>query len=134
VVRNRVLRLYYKQQEGFHMAIKTTNQFGTVTVSDTVLTTIAGLAACDCAGIVGMSASTTAEGIAELLKRDSLTKGIKVFTNEDSVRFELHVIIEYGVSMVAAAHNVIEAVKYAVESQTGLKVENVDVLIQGIRV
>ncbi len=116
------------------MAIKTTNQLGTITISDTVLATIAGLAACDCAGIVGMSASSTAEGIAELLKRDSLTKGIKVIANEESVKFELHVIIEYGVSMVAAAHNVIEAVKYAVENQTALKVENVDVLIQGIRV
>ncbi len=116
------------------MAIKTANQLGTITVSDTVLATIAGIAACDCAGIVGMSASTTAEGIAELLKRESFTKGIKVISSTDSVRFELHVIIEYGVSMVAAAHNVIEAVKYAIESQTGLKVEKVDVLIQGIRV
>lgn len=116
------------------MAIKTTNQLGCITISDTVLATIAGIAACDCAGIVGMSASTTAEGIAELLKRESLTKGIKVFSSEDSVKFELHVVIEYGVSMVAAAHNVIEAVKYAVETQTGLLVENVDVLIQGIRV
>ena len=116
------------------MAIKTNNQFGSVTISDGVLATIAGLAACDCAGIVGMSAASTAEGIAELLKRESLIKGIKVYPGEDSVRFELHVIIEYGVSMVAAAHNVIEAVKYAVETQTGLRVENVDVLIQGIRV
>ncbi|MBR6765071.1 MAG: Asp23/Gls24 family envelope stress response protein, partial [Clostridia bacterium] len=78
--------------------------------------------------------TTTAEGIAELLKRENLTKGIKVNTNDDSVKFELFVIIEYGVSMVAAANNVIEAVKYAVESQTGLRVESVNVRIQGIRV
>ncbi len=116
------------------MAVKTSNQLGTITISDTVLSTIAGIAACDCAGIVGMSASNTAEGIAELLKRESLTKGIKVISDEESIKFELHVIIEYGVSMIAAAHNVIEAVKYAVESQTGLRVDNVDVLIQGIRV
>ena len=116
------------------MAIKTTNQYGSVCVADNVVATIAGLAAMQCAGVVGMATQGAAEGLAELLRIDSLTKGIKVYTNEDSVRFELHVIIEYGVSMVAAAHNVIEAVKYAVESQTGLKVENVDVLIQGIRV
>lgn len=116
------------------MAIKTTNQLGSITISDTVLATIAGIAACDCAGVVGMSVTSTAEGIAELLKRESLTKGVKVSSAEGSVKFELHVIIEYGVSMVAAAHNVIEAVKYAVETQTGLKVENVDVLIQGVRV
>lgn len=116
------------------MPIKTTTQYGTTTISDTVLATIAGIAACDCAGIVGMSVTNTVEGIAELLKRENLTKGIKVNTNDDSVKFELYVIIEYGVSMVAAAHNVIEAVKYAVESQTGLTVDNVDVIIQGIRV
>ena len=116
------------------MAVKTTSQLGAITISDSVLATIAGLAACDCAGIVGMSASSTAEGLSDLLKRENLTKGIKVFSGEDSVKFELHVIIEYGVSMVAAAHNVIEAVKYAVETQTGLRVENIDVLIQGVRV
>jgi len=116
------------------MAVKTSNQFGSITISDSVLATIAGIAACDCAGIVGMAASTTAEGLYELLKRESLTKGIKVTSNEESVRFELYVIIEYGVSMVAAAHNVIEAVKYTVEAQTALKVENVDVIIRGIRV
>lgn len=116
------------------MAIKSVNDLGSITISDSVLATIAGIAACDCAGIVGMSASNTAEGLAELLKRESLTKGIKVTCGADSVKFELHVIIEYGVSMVAASHNVIEAVKYAVESQTGLRVESVDVLIQGIRV
>ncbi len=116
------------------MAVKTTTQYGTTTISDNVLATIAGIAACDCAGIVGMSASNTAEGIAELLKRESLTKGIKVNSGDGSIKLELHVIIEYGVSMVAAAHNVIEAVKYAVETQTGLQVENVDVIIQGIRV
>ena len=116
------------------MPIKTTSQLGVTTISDNVLATLAGIAACDCAGIVGMSATTTAEGIAELLKRENLTKGIKVQTDGESVKFELHVIIEYGVSMVAAANNVIEAVKYSVESMTGLKVENVNVRIQGIRV
>ncbi len=116
------------------MPVKTMSQLGTTTIADSVLQTIAGIAACDCAGIVGMSATTTAEGIAELLKRENLTKGIKVNTNDDSVKFELFVIIEYGVSMVAAANNVIEAVKYAVESQTGLRVESVNVRIQGIRV
>ena len=116
------------------MSIKTTTQFGTTTISDTVLATIAGIAACDCAGIVGMATTGAVEGIVELLKRESLTKGIKVNTSGDAVKFELYVIIEYGVSMVAAAHNVIEAVKYSVESQTGLKVENVDVIVQGIRV
>ena len=58
------------------MAIKTTNQIGNISISDNVIATIAGLAAMQCAGVVGMATQGAAEGLAELLKIESLTKGI----------------------------------------------------------
>ena len=107
------------------MSIQTKNDFGVVTIADSVLATIAGMAAMQCAGIVGMASQGAAEGIAELLKIESLTKGVKAITNEDTVVIDINVILEYGVSMVAVADNVIGSVKFAIESMTGLKVESV---------
>ena len=116
------------------MSIKTTTSLGSISITDNVLASIAGLAAVECAGIVGMSALNAVEGIYELLKRENVTKGVRVVTNENSVQIDLYVVIEYGVSMVAVAQNVIDAVKYNIESQTGLRVDKVNVLIQGVRV
>lgn len=116
------------------MAFKTTNELGTITVSDQVLATIAGLSAVSCAGVVGMASTSAAEGIAELLKIDNVTKGIKVITEDRDIQIDLHVIIEYGVSMVAVADNIIDTVQYNVESMTGLRVNKVNVFIKGVRV
>lgn len=116
------------------MAIKTVNELGSIAISDNVLATIAGLSAMQCAGIVGMASQGAAEGIAELLKIESLTKGIKVYSDGDTLQVDLNVIVEYGVSMVAVADNVIDTVKYNIESMTGLRVDNVNVFIKGVRV
>lgn len=116
------------------MAFQTANDLGTITVSDQVLGTIAGLSAVSCAGVVGMASTSAAEGIAELLKIDNVTKGIKVLTQESNIQIELHIIVEYGVSMVAVADNVIDTVQFNVESMTGLRVNKVNVFIKGVRV
>lgn len=116
------------------MAIKTNNQFGLITLSDNVLATIAGLAAMQCAGVVGMATQGAAEGLAELLKIESLTKGIKVTSDDNGATIDINIIVEYGVSMVAVAENVIDSVTYNVQSMTGLRVRNVNINIKGIRV
>ena len=116
------------------MAIKTTNQYGSVCVADNVIATIAGLAAMQCAGVVGMATQGAAEGLAELLKIDSLTKGTKVNTENKDITVDINLIVEYGVSMAAVAENVIATVSYSIRSMTGLEVAAVNVNIKGIRV
>ena len=46
----------------------------------------------------------------------------------------LYIIVEYGVSIAAVAKNVIESVKYRVETMVGIKVDKVNVTVEGIRV
>ena len=75
-----------------------------------------------------------AEGLAELLKIDSLTKGIKVNTENKDITVDINIIVEYGVSMAAVAENVIATVSYSIRSMTGLEVAAVNVNIKGIRV
>ena len=53
---------------------------------------------------------------ASLLKRDSLTKGIKVTVVDKTVSLDMHVIVEYGVNINTVCDSVISNVKYQVKT------------------
>lgn len=110
------------------------NSYGKIDYSDEFLSNLAGLASMDCYGIVGMASQKAMDGIVELLKGENLNKGVKITTENGSVRIHLFVIVEYGVSIAAVAANVIDTVKYKVEKITGLNVDKVNVTVNGIRV
>jgi uncharacterized alkaline shock family protein YloU len=106
---------------------------GSITISDDVLTDLAGLTCTRCYGIVGMASQSFHEGVAELLGRESLRKGVRMKHDEDKVSFNLYVIVEAGINITEVAHNLIDQVKYMVENCTGLDVEDVQVHVQGVR-
>ncbi len=116
------------------MAIKTENNHGAIVVSENVIARIAGVATSTCYGVVGMAYKSTSDSIAALLKWDSITKGIKVSTDEDKVSIDLHIIVEYGVNIKVICESIIENVTYAVESATGFKVGKVTVNVEGVRI
>ena len=116
------------------MAVIQQKSLGKIVYSDEFISNLAGLASMDCYGIVGMASQKAMDGIVELLKGENLNKGVKITTENDSIRIQLFVIVEYGVSISAVASNVIETVKYKVETITGLNVQKVDVTVNGIRV
>ena len=51
-----------------------------------------------------------------------------------TVAIDLFVTLEYGVSLPAVAENTKDNVKYRVEDLTGLKVQYVNIHVEGIRV
>jgi len=53
---------------------------------------------------------------------------------EDGISLDFHVIVAYGVSIQAVAENLIENVRYKVEEYTGMKVKDVNVYVEGVRV
>ncbi|MEA4973202.1 hypothetical protein SDC9_116259 [bioreactor metagenome] len=116
------------------MSAKLENQYGTVTIENEVIARIAGLTAVDCYGIVGMAAKNVKDGIVQLLKRESLTKGIKINVSEDKISIDMHIIVEYGTNITAIAENTISTVKYKVETVCGIDVEQVNVFVEGVRV
>lgn len=116
------------------MAVIQQNSYGKIEFTDEFLSNLAGVATMDCYGIVGMSSQNAMDGIVELLKGENLNKGVKIITENESVKIQLFVIVEYGVSISAVASNVIDTVKYKVETITGLNIERVDVTVNGIRV
>ena len=107
---------------------------GDITINTDVIATYAGSVAVECFGIVGMAAVNMKDGLVKLLKKDSLKHGINVTLNENKISLDFHVIVAYGVSIRAVSDNLIANVKYKVEAFTGIEVENINILVEGVRV
>ena len=110
------------------------NRFGSIQIEPEVIALYAGTTAVECFGIVGMAAVSVKDGFARLLKRESLTKGINVAIRENVISIDFHVIVSYGVSILAVADNLMESVKYKVGDLTGMTVEQINVYVEGVRV
>ena len=119
---------------GFDMDCKFTTDLGLVTVNDDVLVRVAGYAALDCYGIVGMASKRSTDGIVQLMGKENLGRGVKIRTSGDKVDIDLFIIVEYGISISAVAAAIIETVKYKVEHLTGIPVGRVNVCVEDIRV
>ena len=75
---------------------------GIITIDPEVIAKYAGTVAVECFGIVGMAAVNMKDGLVHLLKKESLTRGIKVRISEDNhVSLSFHIIVAYGVSISA---------------------------------
>lgn len=115
------------------MNFRISTELGSLIIEDSVIANIAGASALESYGIVGMAARNATDGIFELLKMDYLSKGIYVH-GEDELIIDLHVILEYGINISTVAENIIERVKFNVETLTSLKVASVNIFVEGIRV
>lgn len=116
------------------MAAEIKNENGTIRISNTVIAKIAGYAATKCYGVVGMAVRTGKDGIAMLLKKENIDKGIKVKVENDKVDIALFVIMEYGVNIGTVGDIIKSNVKYQVEEATGLEVTSVTVNVESIRI
>ncbi|HWQ72825.1 MAG TPA: Asp23/Gls24 family envelope stress response protein [Desulfitobacteriaceae bacterium] len=110
------------------------NSLGKINISEEVIATIAGGAALECSGLVGMASRNLKDGFADLLRRDNLARGVEVTIQENEVSIELFVIVGYGINISEAAANIMDRVRNAIEKYTGFTVDKVNVNIQGVRV
>lgn len=116
------------------MACKLVTELGSVSYSDEVLANMAGVSTMECYGVVGMASRRATDGIVELLRRENLSRGVKVTSENDEVIVELFIIVEYGTKISVIANNIIQKVKYTIEELTGLRVKKIIVNVQGVRV
>lgn len=105
---------------------------GNITIDKEVIAQYAGIVAMECFGIVGMG--ITVKDVVKLLKRDNVTKGITVTVNNNKLTLDFHVIVSYGVSILAVSNNLIDNVKYKVEEFTGMEIEKINIFVEGVRV
>ena len=110
--------------------IKTENEG--IQISNDVVAVIAGVAVSEVQGVSGMSGGF-AGGITEVLSgKKNLAKGIKVEINEETAKIDVNIIVEYGSRIPDVAFEIQNRVKKSVENMTGLKVEEVNVHVQGV--
>ncbi|PKM50052.1 MAG: Asp23/Gls24 family envelope stress response protein [Firmicutes bacterium HGW-Firmicutes-7] len=116
------------------MVGRMSTEMGDILIDKDVISKVAGLSAIECYGIVGMAMINVTSGIAKLLKRESLTKGIAVTFEENIINIDLHIIVEYGVNITAVTDNLICTVQYKVEKFSGMKVGKINIYVEGVRV
>jgi uncharacterized alkaline shock family protein YloU len=107
---------------------------GELHVANDVLADLAGNAAMQVYGVVGMAAPTAADGIAKLLPASRLRRGIIVTTSDAGVHVDMYVIVEYGTNINAISQNLVEAVTFALTQYAQVPLTGVDVHVQGVKV
>ena len=107
---------------------------GNITINTEVIAQYAGSVAVECFGIVGMAGINVKDGLVRILKKDSITRGIGVTINNNKLILDFHVIVAYGVSILAVFDNLISNVKYKVEEFTGIEIEKINIFVEGVRV
>jgi uncharacterized alkaline shock family protein YloU len=108
-------------------------QWGRIEVLPSAVGAIAAHAALGCYGIAGMAARGLIDGVAELLHRGNVARGVEVVQIEDGLRIDMFVVVQYGIRISEVAHNLQEAVKFAVERSVNVPVAQVNVNVQGVR-
>ena len=108
-----------------------TRENGTISYSNDVIATISGLATTEVEGVVGLSGGI-AGGIAELLGRKNLTKGVKVELGNEEAAIDISIVVEYGVIIPDVTAKIQQEVKKAIETMTGLSVVEVNINVQGV--
>lgn len=115
--------------------MKFENQFGFIDISHKAVADIAGNAVMGCYGVVGMARQNGREGLLEILSGNHVSKGVSVqFLEDESASIEVFVILEQAIKVSVVAENIIDAIKYQVEHQTGIKVVHIGVNVVGIRI
>ncbi|MEW5785646.1 MAG: Asp23/Gls24 family envelope stress response protein [Bacillota bacterium] len=107
------------------------SDLGAIKISDDVVSVIAGLAATEVEGVAAMSGGI-AGGIAEVLGRRNLSKGVKVEVGTEEAKVDIFIIVQYGVRIPDVAWEIQENVKKAIERMAGLHVLQVNVHVQGV--
>jgi len=107
---------------------------GAIQIGNDVLADVAGYAALECYGIVAMASPTLRDGVAQILSQDKLRKGVRVSSDGEGVIIDLYVVAEYGTNLAEVAHNMSDRVKYVVTTHAEVRVDAVNVHVQGIKV
>lgn len=113
--------------------IKVPTENGEITISDAVFTTITGAAATNCFGVKGMAYRSMTDGIVHLLRREAMSKGVRIIPHEEGdISIELHIVVEHGVNIAAVCRSIINQVRYMVSENTGASIRSIDVCVDSM--
>ncbi len=115
--------------------IRHNNENGSVNISTSVYTDIAGTAATNCFGVKGMAARSVTDGVYHLLRKESAGKGVRViFHEDDTISIDLHIMVDNGINLSAVGASIISEVRYVVSKCTGTEVRAVNVYVDSMMI
>lgn len=114
------------------MALITSNAYGNIIVTDDVVASIASKLAMECYGVVDLTPRKFSDTFADLFKKTSDGRGVKVVSKGDRVFIDVYVIFKFGMSISAVADSLKSTIKYGVENFTGMIVDTVNVHVEGV--
>ena len=115
--------------------IRQNTERGAVVIGNNVYTNIAGVAASNCFGVKGMAVRSMTDGLVHLLRKESMSKGVRVqFHEDDTISIDLHIMVDHGVNLAAVGASIISEVRYVVNKCTGTQVRAVNVYIDSMMI
>ena len=109
------------------------NDKGRISITNDVVSNLAGDAATSCFCVKGMVGRSKDSGPLQLLRRETMSKGVVVHYNDDeSVSLELHIGVDHGVNITAVSRSIMKEVRYKLSKATGVPVRSVDVYVDSI--
>jgi len=117
------------------MAIEREGKLGKLNISTTVISELAGSAAVECYGIVGMvGKKVIRDGITDLLNKENYSKGVDVTVDKDKLVVDIYVVMAYGLKISEIALEVQKKIKYILETTLDVEVQAVNVHVQDVKV
>lgn len=128
-----MLKLIKPRQGGFFMAIDKPTQYGAINISLDAIAAVAGNAAVQCYGVIGVTNKKTFSGNVDLNKTD-FSKDVIVRKNKtNTFEIDLYIVVAYGVRITEVVSEVQKKVKYDLEMKFHLKFKAINVYVQGIK-
>lgn len=117
------------------MSIEIKNDFGQIDISNDVIAQVAGSAAIECYGVVGMaSKNQIRDGLTDILRKENFAKGVIIRQEGEELHIDMYIIVSYGTKISEVAYQVQSKVKYTINKILGMSVQSVNIFVQGVRV
>ena len=107
--------------------------YGSIHISPNAIASIVFHSALQSYGVVGLAPKNLAEGITATITKEP-SRGVNVQFVDGNLQIDVYIIIEYGTRIASVANSIQNAIRFAVEKSVGLKVGDVNVHVQGLRV
>lgn len=117
------------------MTVEKKTNYGSISVSEEAVASLAGGVITESYGVVGMaSKQILKDGWAELLKKENYTKGVVVRNGKTGLEIDLYIVVSFGVKISEVVTEAQKKVKYMLEKSLSQEVAQVNVFVQGVRV
>lgn len=114
------------------MSANILNELGTIQIDEEVFRKIASEACMKTFGVTGLAYRSLSDGLLVFLKKEYLSRGVKIITKNNKLKIELTVILDYGVRIPLVCENIMEQVAYDIFKKTGILVDEIDIVVQSV--